>query len=121
VPNLPAFDEIRKRIQALADATSDADVRIKLGAPGGKLIDPDDNEVEDTGQSWETNTDTDLVLRGLADYIQTVVIAKVNELIASYEAIRASHTHVENVAPAYTQNATTNAPTTTAASVQQIS
>lgn len=119
--NLPVFDELRRRIQALADATADADIRIGLGAQGYKIIEPEDKEIEDSGQHWESNTDTDLIIRGVAGYIETVVVAKINELVASYELLRAAHTHVENATPAYTQNAATAAPTTTAGAVQQIS
>lgn len=111
--DLPTVDAIKRRIQALADATGDPEIRARLGAVGSRVLIPDDGEVEDTGGDWEANGFLDLVVRGIGDYIDQVVVAKLNELIAGYSLVRTAHDghgHVENKAAAYVQNSATDPP-----------
>ena len=61
-------DDILAAIQACADGSGDADLRVSLGSPGDKILLR--GEVVETGQAYEQPGFTDCLIEGIANAIE---------------------------------------------------
>jgi len=65
---MTTFDDIRDAVRAVADARSDR-AQLSLGTPGGDAVEIN-GEYKDVGAAWGENKPLQILLEGVASYIE---------------------------------------------------
>jgi len=82
---MSTYSDLRDTIQALADTKND-EMKVALGSTGSEVT--IGGEKMDTGQGWNSQAAFRLMIEGTSDWLDDVLIDKLNELIGEYNQLR---------------------------------
>ncbi len=78
-------------VRAVADARSNA-AKASLGTPGDKVkVGVPPGTLMDTGQAWGEDKAFQILLEGVAEWLNATVVAKINELCTSHNQLIDDH------------------------------
>jgi len=81
---MSTYSDLRDTIQALADTKND-EMKVALGSTGSEVT--VGGEKMDTGQGWDSQAAFRLMVEGTSDWLDDVLIDKLNELIGEYNTL----------------------------------